>query len=125
MSKCNIAQRGFKAGLQSTKIARGTENLAIDHPLPPIARYALTKQGSGQKISSGSDFSSVLKNAINNLEKTQLESDQAVVDLVTGNTEDFHTPIIAMEKAVLTMDLAVNIRNKVLEAYQEIMRMQI
>ena len=74
---------------------------------------------------TGSNFSFVLKDAINNLDKVQQEAGQAAVDLVAGNTEDFHTPIIAMEKANMSMNLAVNIRNKVLEAYKEVMRMQI
>ncbi|NLM22183.1 MAG: flagellar hook-basal body complex protein FliE [Peptococcaceae bacterium] len=74
---------------------------------------------------AGADFSSILQKAITKLENTQQEANQAALDLVTGNIEDFHTPVIAMEKAALTMGLAVNIRNKVLEAYHEIMRMQI
>lgn len=71
------------------------------------------------------DFSSFLKDAVNELSKTQQDAEKATTALITGNVEDFHTPIIAMEKASLTLGLAVTVRNKVLNAYQEIMRMQI
>lgn len=71
------------------------------------------------------DFSSFLKDALNKVNSTQLEAQQATVDLVAGKTDDFHTPVIAAEKASLTLGLAVTVRNKVLEAYHEIMRMQI
>ena len=92
-------------------------------PLKPLQNNnAVQNNVSG---TAGADFSSMLQKAITNLENTQQEANQAVLDLVTGNTEDFHTPVLAMEKASLTMGLAVNIRNKVLEAYHEIMRMQI
>jgi len=92
-------------------------------PLKPIQNINSTQNTAFE--SSGINFSTLLQNAITKLEQTQQEGNQAALDLLTGKTEDLHTPLIAVEKAALTMDLAVNIRNKVLEAYHEIMRMQI
>lgn len=71
------------------------------------------------------EFSTFLKDAVDGLNKTQQEAEVLTTALVTGQIEDFHTPVIAMEKASLSLGLAVTVRNKVLEAYQEIMRMQI
>jgi len=45
------------------------------------------------------------------------------IDLVTGNARDMHTAILSAEKASLTLDLVIAVRNKAIEAYQEIMRM--
>jgi len=73
----------------------------------------------------GEDFSSLLSDALNKLDNTQMEAEQAAVAMATGQSDDFHTPVIAMEKASLALGLAVTVRNKVLDAYHEIMRMQI
>jgi flagellar hook-basal body complex protein FliE len=45
------------------------------------------------------------------------------IDLVTGNARDMHTAILSAEKASLALDLVIAVRNKAIEAYQEIMRM--
>ncbi len=96
--------------------------LASIAPLAPLGNIEKAKAAN---LGEGTDFSSFLKEALNGLDKTQQEADQAAVALVTGQTDDFHTPIIAMEKANLALGLAVDVRNKVLDAYHEIMRMQI
>ena len=44
--------------------------------------------------------------------------------LITGEVEDLHQVMIAAQKASITLDLTIQVRNKVVEAYQEIMRMQ-
>lgn len=92
----------------------------------PIQKVQLgeLQQGIGQS-EKDNEFSAFLKNAVNELNATQQQADIATTALVTGQVEDFHTPVIAMEKASLSLGLAVTVRNKVLEAYQEIMRMQI
>lgn len=93
-------------------------------PLIPLENKNLIKESQiGAKDQEG--FSSFMKDALNKLEDSQREGEQAAIALVTGQTDDFHTPVIAMEKASLTLGLAVTVRNKVLEAYHEIMRMQI
>jgi flagellar hook-basal body complex protein FliE len=92
-------------------------------PLKPL--QPLESKETAKFTPRESDFSAFLKNSLDKLEASQQEAEKAAVDLVTGKVEDFHTPIIALEKASMTLGLAVTIRNKVLEAYHEIMRMQI
>ena len=82
-------------------------------------------QSSIDEPGQGKAFSSYLNDAIQEISKTQQEADMATTALVTGQIEDFHTPVIATEKASLTLGLAVTVRNKMLDAYHEIMRMQI
>jgi flagellar hook-basal body complex protein FliE len=97
-------------------------------PLAPIAPLAplAGQEATGLKTEKGSmDFTSFLKDALGKLDSTQAQAEQATLDMITGQTDDFHTPVIAMEKASLALGLAVNVRNKVLDAYHEIMRMQI
>ncbi|MGI6662954.1 MAG: flagellar hook-basal body complex protein FliE [Bacillota bacterium] len=70
-------------------------------------------------------FSSVLEKAAANLTALDREMSQAQIDLVTGNARDMHTAVLSAEKASLALDLVISVRNKALEAYQEIMRMPI
>jgi len=53
------------------------------------------------------------------------EADNLAVNLSSGSVEDVHEAMIAMQKAKLALDFTIQVRNKVIEAYQEIMRMQV
>ncbi|HHV46962.1 MAG TPA: flagellar hook-basal body complex protein FliE [Tissierellia bacterium] len=72
-----------------------------------------------------SDFSSLLDNALNRVNQLQMESDRYKVLLSIGEVDNLHDVTIAAEKANIALQLTLSIRNKVIEAYQEIMRMQI
>lgn len=69
-------------------------------------------------------FGSYLNDAISNLNEQQIAVDQLNQSFVKGELSDVHQLTIASEKAALGLELTVQIRNKVLEAYQDIMRMQ-
>lgn len=75
----------------------------------------------GQVIS----FGDYLKNALNNVNQLQLDSQQIGVDFAAGKTDNIHEVMIAGEKADIALQLTMQIRNKVVDAYNEIMRMQI
>lgn len=70
-------------------------------------------------------FADVLKKAVAELQSLQNDSGKAVQQLATGEAKNLHDVVLAMEKAGLALQLAVQIRNKVLDAYQEIIRMQL
>lgn len=71
---------------------------------------------------SGGDFGQVLNEAVNRLNESQARADTAVRQFLAGEVQDVHHVIIALREAELSMQLAVEVRNKVLEAYQEINR---
>ena len=73
---------------------------------------------------SSGGFGKLLLDALTRVNDLQLEADNAIQDVVLGKEEDLHRAIIALEKANLALGLTVQVRNKVIEAYQEIMRMQ-
>ena len=64
-------------------------------------------------------------NAINNVNDAQIKSDEMTVKLAKGENVDLHQVMISAEKASVTMAATMEIRNKVIEAYQEVMRMQV
>lgn len=70
-------------------------------------------------------FKDTIKNAIKDVNSLQDQADQLTVNLSSGNVEDVHKAMIAMQKAKLALDLTIQVRNKVIDAYQEIMRMQV
>ena len=74
---------------------------------------------------AGTDFGSFLKDALQQVDALQKNADAASLSLSTGQTQDIHTAMIALEKANLSLSLTVEVRNKVLDAYNQIMRMQI
>lgn len=77
------------------------------------------------KATSGSDFGNFLMDAIQQVDGLQKEGEVASIGLATGQIQDVHTAMIAMQKASLSLSLTTQIRDKVVEAYQEVMRMQI
>ena|SRR5215467_7525134 len=74
--------------------------------------------------SATGEFKSVLAGAIDRVEKLQSNASQAVDRFLTGDNEELHSAAIATQRAELALDMFVQTRNKVVSAYQEIMRMQ-
>jgi len=90
----------------------------------PAFPFTDIKKTQGQDTSS-SIFSDALRNAVNDVDKLQKDADKAIVGVQTGNTGSLHEAIIALEKADLSFRTMLQVRNKLIEAYQEIMRMQV
>jgi flagellar hook-basal body complex protein FliE len=82
-------------------------------------------QSSANPTAAGSGFAETLKAVVDDVNTTQLEADKAVERLQTGESKNLHEVMIAMEKADISLRLTVQMRNKALDAYQEIMRMQV
>lgn len=73
----------------------------------------------------GPSFGDLLKNSLQHVNRVQMETDQAVNQVITGEETNIHQVMIAMEKASLSLELMTQVRNKVLAAYDEIKRMQV
>ena len=80
---------------------------------------------NGEKFTqiSSTEFGKIIKEAINNVNGLDREANKSIADLLQGKT-DIHETMIALQKADVSMRLLLTIRNKVLEAYREIMHMQ-
>ncbi|AOV09235.1 flagellar hook-basal body complex protein FliE [Sporosarcina ureilytica] len=70
-------------------------------------------------------FGSFLKEAINNTNVQQIESDLLTKKLVHGENVNLHEVMIAAQKASISLNATMEVRNKVVEAYQEIIRMPV
>ncbi|NLG93272.1 MAG: flagellar hook-basal body complex protein FliE [Clostridiales bacterium] len=73
--------------------------------------------------SSGLPFQSLFQDAIQNVKDTDSVLNQELVKLTTGQSDNLHDIIIASTKASLSVQMLVQLRNKALDAYNEVMRM--
>ncbi len=72
----------------------------------------------------GPSFNDVLKKAIDDVNGLEKEADQAVQDLVAGGETNLHEAMIALQKADVSFKVLMEVRDKIVSAYKEIMRMQ-
>jgi flagellar hook-basal body complex protein FliE len=78
-----------------------------------------------QPQSGSSSFGQMLADSISQVNRHQQAADASINDLVTGKHTDIHQTMIAMEKASVSFEFLMQIRNKVISAYDRIMRMPI
>lgn len=80
-----------------------------------------TNSHAGQKPNaSDSQFMDTLRNAMDQVGSLQSEADDKVAQLLSGNGQDVHSAMIAVEKANLSFQMMVQVRNKIVQAYQQI-----
>ncbi|MGZ4032138.1 MAG: flagellar hook-basal body complex protein FliE [Tumebacillaceae bacterium] len=96
----------------------------ISQLLPANGLNQVATVGKATQQTDGASFSDYLNSALEQVNNDQIASDKMTESLATGQAPDLHTVMITTEKAQLSFELAVQIRNKALESYQEIMRMQ-
>ncbi|MBT9175942.1 MAG: Flagellar hook-basal body complex protein FliE [Firmicutes bacterium] len=94
--------------------------------LPPIAPVAPLPPVKSAPSSDGSQgFAAQLSEALTQVNELQLKADELAKQLALGEIQDVHQVTVAMAQAQLSLQLAVQVRNKMVEAYQEIARMQV
>ncbi|MBN1114106.1 MAG: flagellar hook-basal body complex protein FliE [Oligoflexia bacterium] len=85
-----------------------------------IPRFGVNESSPDNK-----SFTEMLSDSVKKVEDLQREADKAMINLATGKTEDIHETMIAVNKAEIAFQLMTQIRNKAIEAYKEIMKMQV
>lgn len=74
---------------------------------------------------SSNTFGNMLKDMVNNTNQAQINGDKAVENFEAGNAQHLHEVMISAEEAEISLKMLVQMRNKALTAYEEIMRLQI
>ncbi len=93
--------------------------------IAPIVDVASTGSTGATGKTSGPGFLDSLKSAIGNVNDAQKEAGRAVDALMTGDTQDIHRTMVALQQADVSFQLMMQVRNKLVTAYEEIQRMQI
>ena len=87
---------------------------------------ARSRTGSpGQKTPEGSSFGELLSNALSEVKTLENHSDEMTRSFATGESDDIAGAVVAAEKAQLAMGTVLKVRQEILEAYDNIMRMQV
>jgi flagellar hook-basal body complex protein FliE len=90
-----------------------------------ISPISLAGVSSKTEQKGGGDFLSILKASLNEGNDMQIKGDEALRDIATGQVKDLHQAALAIDKAEISMKLMLEIRNKALSAYKDILRTQI
>ena len=83
------------------------------------------KPESTRPTEAAGGFKQALSQTVQEINGLQTEADQAIQAMSVGEPKDVHEVMIAMEKAGISLRLMVQVRNKILAAYEEIMRLQV
>jgi flagellar hook-basal body complex protein FliE len=86
---------------------------------------AVEQKNGLKNIGPTTGFSDALQHAVNNVASLQNAAGKAVENVQMGNTTNLHEAMIALEKADISFRTMLQVRNKIIESYQEIMRMQV
>jgi flagellar hook-basal body complex protein FliE len=87
--------------------------------------FSSTQGIDSTKQTQFKSFSDTLADAVGKVNELQKTSDQAAQNLATGRTDNIADVMIASEKADIALKVMVQVRNKIIDAYQEIMKMQV
>jgi len=97
-------------------------------PITPVQMITLpqTAQVDASSSAGGTGaFQSMLEGMIGNVEQSQTQAQQAAQNFLSGGDEELHSVALAAQRADLQFNLFLQVRNKAVSAYQEIMRMQV
>lgn len=83
------------------------------------------KNNSDRELLNDLSFKDLVNREIEKVNNQQIKADNMAQDFISGQAEDLHAVLIATEEARLTLELAVQIRNKCIDAYKEINNMQL
>lgn len=114
----NMTIENIGATFQDGNVSRILEHgQHIENPIAPGA--------SNEAAALNGSFSEMLKQSLDKVNELQLQADRAAQELVAGRNKNIHETMLMMEKADMSFRLMMQVRNKVIDAYREIMRMQV
>lgn len=99
-------------------------DIRLNSVLPGTTANLTSTSPSGNREDAPS-FAEALQGAFDKINQMQLDSAELARQFAAGETDDLIRVVTAAEEASIALQLAVQVRNKVVEAYQEIMRMQV
>ena len=96
------------------------------NPLPSLDALSQAQKPAATGLGEGSapPFADVLKQALQEVTDANTTSEQEARNLISGNSTDMHTAILAVQKADVSFQMMMAVRSKLVSAYQEVMRMQ-
>lgn len=118
------AMKMVAPGLKTGALNPAEADAAKQIPLAELNTLHPGLESANGAQSSGS-FQSLLANMVGDVVEKQAAANEAMVGLMSGKNVSLHQAMISMEEANVSFQLMVEVRNKLLESYQELMRMQV
>ena len=106
-------------GLAGAAAAAGKSNLA-----PNLSHGLASTLSPGDASGPAAPFSDLITDAVSQVDQLESQARAAVTGLMTGNGVDVHQAMIATQKADMAFEMALAVRNKAVQAYQQVMGMQ-
>ena len=98
-------------------------NISGISPVPQIPKELTAPASTPQ--GDGTSFQNILNGAIGEVEAARGDAARSVEQFLSGDGEDLHSTILTMQRAELEFQMFMQVRNKVVSAYQEVMKMQL
>lgn len=96
------------------------------YPVVPLLPSSVLPEVKSKEVQSGdASFSQVLAQQLDKVNAAQVKADETTKQFLAGNIQDIHQVMIAAQEAKITLQLAVEVQNKIIEAYREISRMPV
>lgn len=96
--------------------------IKIDDIRRQIEDISLKSKINAPEEKPGESFAATLKNAVSEVNTRELQAEQSVQDYMSGKETSLHNTLISLEKAEISFKLMMQVRGKLMEAYQQIMR---
>jgi flagellar hook-basal body complex protein FliE len=129
MNPLTAIRQYISPDFQSVALARAKETPPNAGSVPLAELKALrpstVASPSGPAPASESSFANIIGRMVQDVNAKQTASAEAASALLGGQNISLHQAVIAMEEASISFQLMVEVRNKLLESYQELMRMQV
>jgi flagellar hook-basal body complex protein FliE len=97
----------------------------MSSPISSVSSLASAGISAAGSVKSAAGFKELLEGAINRVENLRQTADQSVERVLSGESEELHNTVLATQRAELAFEMFSQVRNKVVSAYQEVMRMQL
>lgn len=98
---------------------------SVSMAIPTISNESTKINPTVTSADAQQTFANSLKDAISKVNDQQIQSDTMTEKLINGGNVDLHEVMITSQKASITLNATMEVRNKAIEAYQEIMRMSV
>ncbi|MDR0311844.1 MAG: flagellar hook-basal body complex protein FliE [Acidobacteriota bacterium] len=95
------------------------------NPIISDLPLSLGSKPAGVNEEEKTRFGALLKDAISTVNDLSQQSDLEIRKIMTGESDELHTAVVAMQRADLSFQMMMQVRNKILQAYQEVLRMPV
>lgn len=107
------------------KLFSGSTSGSVKGGMGGVGGVEGTSEAGQISSDSSKTFSKILEDSVEKANLHQTEADSAIKELVAGRNKNIHETLLAVERADASLKMMMQVRNKIIDAYKEVMRMQI